>query len=830
MALIENNKLNTKDYNKKVAKQREAFSQIDAAMAILEKLPDFADTVVAYANASSFTYSTSPFGFLFNILSQLGVTEAQLRKIIVEVLTYVLPVAETAVKGILLQNLKTNISCTFDSRIPMYLRKKNVTDIYQSLKDVVDTDRGIDIPLETIDPDGLLDQSPFTEPGMLKYFDCLPDSVYNKVLEPDDDSIKVKGQDSNDAIVGGMLPTVTATESANMRTAKLVRANDFNAFLWYVVHKAKGANPFSVTIEGSTMTVDGDTNTYRIVSSADNLNGVLEVEVDGDNESNIRAGDTFCDKTNPNHISICISSKVDDDNKVTGNTIVPVSSDWMSCNWYVDKSNYYSSNMGYKKEMVRDYEKEKAICNFRYAKQLDYRGREIPNSPELLRFTILPKPYVLVPSANIEKDESGETTIRTRWKPVRLLFDSDGNADSHGKFSFNSDYQNSITKKGTSGDYDIYSVSGDPSTELRVNIKNGEYELTNKENCEKYLFECYPGLTVYEFNYDYVMGMKLFDPKVVCQRLFENAANPKYNASFALTINRLKDKTKNTFFTGKQRVLEIVREIIEEDEDEINDCFFSFSNKQYDQMMSESEKIRFHQLSYTQGYNSDAEVNFQKITDLLAQYPETGTLQEQKDVINSVLEASCAMVAAAPELTAMNDASTVKINFLTNILQQLAATLVDALLSPKILTLLYVNEVLMRDEGEKEPMNAEMLMRLMKSIITAVIREVRDIILQKLLDMVLELLMPVVKELQELMLSEQFAAYIAIIKLLLSWFNKGVEVISRLSSILSALLSKFKASVDGGSEIDLPSVLDDITYADIFPSDEKDAEPYNTSC
>lgn len=830
MALIENKKLNIKNYNQKVAKQRETFSQIDAAMAILEKLPEFADTLISYANASSFTYSTSPFGFLFSILSTLGVTEAQLRKIIVDVLTWVLPVAETAVKGVLLQNLKTNISCTFDPRIPMYLRKKNVTDIYLSVKDILDDDRGIDIPLETIDPDGLLDQSPFTEPGWLKYFGCLPDSVYNKVLEPDDDSIKVKGQDSNDAIIGGMLPNVTSTESANMRTAKLVRANDFNAFLWYVVHKAKGANPFNITIEGPTMKIDGDSNTYRITSSADNLNGVLVVEVDGSEESNIRAGDTFCDKTNPNHISICISSKVDDDNKVTGNTIVPVSSDWMSCNWYVDKSNYYSSNIGYKKEFVRDYEKEKAICNFRYAKQLDYRGREIPNSPETLRFTILPKPYVLLPSANIETDNTGETTIRTRWKPIRLLFDSDGNADSVGKFSFNSDYQNSITKTGTNGDYDIYSVSGDSTTELRVNIKTGEYELTNKENCEKFLFECYPGLTVYEFNYDYVMGMKLFEPKVVCQKLFENAANPVFNASFALTINRLKDKTKNTFFSGKQRILEIVREIIEEDEDEINDCFFSFSNEQYDRMMSESEKIRYHQLSYTQGYNNDAEVDFQKIADLLAQYPETGTLQEQKDVLNSVLEASCAMVAASPELTAMNDASTVKINFLTNILQQLAATLVDTLLSPKILTLLYVNEIIMHDNGDKEPLNAESLMRMMKSVITAVIREIRDIILQKLLDMVLELLTPVILELQSLMLSEQFAAYIAIIKLLLSWFNKGVEVISRLSSILSALLSKFKANVEGGSEIDLPSVLDDVTYADIFPSDEKDAEPYNSNC
>lgn len=149
--------------------------------------------------------------------------------------------------------------------------------------------------------------------------------------------------------------------------------------------------------------------------------------------------------------------------------------------------------------------------------------------------------------------------------------------------------------------------------------------------------------------------------------------------------------------------------------------------------------------------------------------------------------------------------------------------------------LLMVNNALIESQPE-EPFNTEALMRILKNVIKSLVREVRDLIMKKLLDYIIEYLTPLALQIQARVLSEQFAAYMAIIKLLLSWFNKGVETIGRLSSILSSMTSKFKnkygsnAEYGDITEIDLPSILDEVNYADIYPSDAKDKEPVNNNC
>ena len=76
----------------------------------------------------------------------------------------------------------------------------------------------------------------------------------------------------------------------------------------------------------------------------------------------------------------------------------------------------------------------------------------------------------------------------------------------------------------------------------------------------------------------------------------------------------------------------------------------------------------------------------------------------------------------------------------------------------------------------------------------------------------------------------------AIIKLLLSSFNKGVETVSRVSSVISSMNSIIKDRLgDVGkygdiTEIDLPSILDNVNYADIYPSENKDKEPTLNNC
>ena len=708
--------LNVNKYNEKVSKQLEVFSKIDTTMAILEKLPSFTDTALSYINSNSFIYSDSALGFVFNILHSLGVDEEKLKEWIVEILVYVLPTVEVGIKASLLSNIKSIISCNSDPRIPLWLRKRITDSVYTNTVHLFDESdkRGLDINVDAIDPEGILDLSPFTQPGMSYYFGCTNENVSDtrikKVVSKYDDGIK--------------LDEVKVIGDGNARTEKLVRADDFNAFIWYVIHKGNKQNPSKIIYNSEiyglkSIRIEGDESTVYFIDRTSG-NGVFELFTTAPQESNIIAGNTFYFEDNPRNLYICIKSKVTDDNVVTGNTIVPVSSDWFSCNWYVDKSNYYSSNLGFKEKKNRNYSKEKGICNLRYLKQSDYLTPKDnthfvnPSYPNSLRFTILPKPYVLLPGVTTVDDEQ---KIKLNWRPIRLLFDADGNPDQNGRYSLISESyardghlipQQILHDARTDGDKIIYYVRGIKPigdeygyvdcTTLSVNIKTGKYEIDKSSaDYKKALVECYPGLTVYEFNYDYIMGMKLFDPKVVCQKIFDNASNPRYDAHFKLTLNKTKDKNNRyPFESERMQIVEIVKEILDEDGDsDITDCFFRFSNEQYDEMLRKTEEIRYRQMPYNQGYNEGLSVDFTEVTKILEDFPEDGSAEEQKEVINRALTKACDIMGNRANTTVPSDSSTIKVDFLTDLLQQLAAAIIDSVLSPKVLMLLVVNETLM---------------------------------------------------------------------------------------------------------------------------------------
>ena len=762
-------KLNQRAFNKQVENQREAFAKIDSVMAVLEKLPYMVDS-----DSITLGYSTNPMGFLFKLLSKLGVPEEKLREWITDFLFYTLPEVEIGFKAILLANIKAIISCNSDPRIPWFLRKKVGDSIYADLlaPGSAAAERGIDISISMIDPIGSLDLSPFTEPGSSYYFGCSQD----------------------------------VDEDSNSKIAALARADDFNAFLWYVIHKGNKQNP--------------------IVREENDLNGFTELTIDELGED-YPVGATFCNSDNPTEIYIFL--------KREGNMcyLVPLSSDWRSCNWYVDKTNYYNKNLGIKEEQTpRNYAIEKAICNLMYAERRDYKGDLVAGSTDNIRFTILPKPAVIIPSVDYikEEGENGKTTVRdvkVNWRIIRLLFEADGTPSQKGKYSVPAE-QPPI--KGVGEDENIYTFKDANGGDIYVVVdrKSGKYWLENDDDASK-LIECYPGLTVYEFNYDYIMGMKLFDPKVICEKLFRNSTNSKYNAFFGLSFNKLKNKGAYPLISGRQRVIDIVKKIIETDDEEINDCFYSFSNEEYDELLKKTEQLRYNQSPYTEGYGNGQTIDFSSIENLLADYPQKGTLEEQKYVVSKALEQACAIIDENVLPEYRSKSSSIKINFLTNILEQLVACIVDAILSPKVLMLLEINRRLMSDEGEPE-LNTELLLKLMKNVITALVRELRDLILQKILSYILEFLTQMQAELMALVQSEQMQAYMAIMKLLMAYVGKGIQVAGRLSAVYDMLNSRLKDWDYGDDNFEIPTVLDNVFYADIYDMGKKDKAPLINNC
>ena len=143
----------------------------------------------------------------------------------------------------------------------------------------------------------------------------------------------------------------------------------------------------------------------------------------------------------------------------------------------------------------RDYSKEFGICNLQYIDQASTDSPIIGTVNNKLKFTILPKPYVHM------------------FKKV--LFNGKGELDSSGKYSLSENDAKSILD-----------FSGN-----KIKIKSG---ITKKDILPK-LFECYPGLTVYEFNYDFVMSMKLFDARVIASTLLDTLQQTQIGISLGIS-------------------------------------------------------------------------------------------------------------------------------------------------------------------------------------------------------------------------------------------------------------------------------------------------------
>jgi hypothetical protein len=193
-------------------------------------------------------------------------------------------------------------------------------------------------------------------------------------------------------------------------------------------------------------------------------------------------------------------------------------------------------------------------------------------------------------------------------------------------------------------------------------------------------------------------------------------------------------------------------------------------------------------------------------------------------ILNRAIETTMASVVNENNV-ALQDEGTVRLDFATNMLSQLAAILIDSILSPKVLLLIAVNKALVGNSTRT--INAEDLLNAMKGVVVGLVREVRDLVLQKLLDYLLSLLMPIVAELAAKIELEQYQSYMALLRSLLSLISDTASIGMEITSTIKTILNKYGAHNSKRSDIDLPTVLDNVTYADITPEDAANNENNN---
>lgn len=684
----------------------EALSKIDMAQAMADKVLIILDLI---QSNKSYPLDQNAMSFLMNILKRLGVSFDVIEEWLTNFLVYVIPTLELSTKAYLLSNLKNMVGCSTDPRIPEKYRKK-----HKSQDDTESSqERGIDIDIESIDYLDKLSISPLSDNGKGLYFglDGINDSY------------------------------------------KFARADDFDAFLWFVIHKGKFPNSSIVKLDENNNLILGNHRTTKNYKGS--LLSSLEVTYNENDPSTILLGNTFQYESGRT-ISMCIDIKYNDKGKILNNTIVPISDDWSSVNWYTRRANYFTKNIiGDKASKIsakRDYSKEIPICNIQYIDQGSTDSPVIGTVNNKLRFTILPKPLVYI--------NPKELTIK------KILFNENGDFDKNGKYTLSDTKFNEIFKKEKSKDFEFN-------------------EGKSKADVIRSMYECYKGLTIYEFNYDLIMGMKLFDARSIVSALFDTLQN----ASLGLSVG-LEERHQESTDTIK----EIIKNIINTDDSTVNDCYHTFSNERYNMLLSNTANKRLNRTD-----------KFYDAKQILSASLSGDTVNEEEVLHRAITQAKVTVTEGSDG----SDEYGIANNFIFSLLNNLITAIVQSLLSPKLLMVIVVNQSMMGG-GKWEKFNFSNLFKALQDIIVGIVKEVRDLIIDKLWKLVATRLDPLITITSDEIVKEQLDSYADVLR----------EIMKYAPYIFHFI---------GGQRQD--TKIDDVDYADIdIPSENNQDTPNTNNC
>lgn len=277
--------------------------------------------------------------------------------------------------------------------------------------------------------------------------------------------------------------------------------------------------------------------------------------------------------------------------------------------------------------------------------------------------------------------------------------------------------------------------------------------------------------TLVEFNTDYVMSLKLFDPKVVTAQLLDSLMG-LLNIDLNLTYKQM---------LIKNEVKKMVQMIVETDDTVVSDCFFTFTNDDYNAMLEKAELNRAKLFSINGEQNTTTTIDPKEILRSLNELDDSAIQSGDTTVIEHALTEISGNITTmdAMEGDAINFGA--RMNFIENLMNNLAYVITSAVLSPKVYLLILINlEILGKDTN----FNLEGFIGQFKQLIASLIRTIRDQLIKYLVDELMKILGNIATEIAVKIGIEQAQYYYRLMKKIIDCFKrKGTTLDFTIDSV-----------------------------------------------
>lgn len=310
--------------------------------------------------------------------------------------------------------------------------------------------------------------------------------------------------------------------------------------------------------------------------------------------------------------------------------------------------------------------------------------------------------------------------------------------------------------------------------QLKVQLSSQSYYMPNKGPFDT-LTSLIDGdnynKTIFEFNKDYLENIRIFVPRIILSNLIETLIHGKISILDSL----LKSEQDNVI---DKKLDMIINGVLNETDETISDCFFSFSNEDYIEMLEQTELDRYSatyiggDASLAMKYNKDA------LLDSLNSINSMATMNEKLTEITKTVYDIAAVPSEDSSVKASDGSvATANSNWLNRIVYAIMKPIVRALLTPQVMLLFVINLEsvgLVNLEGDFNKI-FELIFKKILSLFVGLARFIRDKIIEFLLKLFKEKILPMLVQWSAIMVTENINDWM---RLLL----EAMECIPRFSS------------------------------------------------
>lgn len=302
--------------------------------------------------------------------------------------------------------------------------------------------------------------------------------------------------------------------------------------------------------------------------------------------------------------------------------------------------------------------------------------------------------------------------------------------------------------------------------------------------------------TIFEFNYDYIYSLKLFDTKTLITNIV--------NSLLGFSMTGYFSKTRSVIAGS---VGSIVEQIMNSEDDVITDDYFTFSNEEYNELLEKAD------IAYNGQYKSNNEngslinLDNDEILDIINSIDDNAEYVPQETRIANVFKEISVTMAKNPEVSE-NTKFGFGIDIIHKLIKQTVTEIVMQVLSPKVMILYAINKSIMGDINyDKYKENyIDFILKNFKNVIVPIIKSVNDKIGELLVELLKKKLMPLLTEFTKKIAIEQAVSYSILVS----------NLVKTCGAAAGMLLNG-----EGG----LSTAIDNVNYADIIkniPNDESE--------